>query len=501
MATTRLAVRSPATIRNGFLRTVRYGFMQRGVANPNVSPNSEFYVLGDAFANEQAVAEANAVIKADASMPDTAQGDDLIEGAAMYGVFLRDAVGSQGPIVMNCSAPSPIPAGTQLIDDQGRAYEVTTPGTYANEKLVTVRALVTGDGTNLAEGTTLRWVVAPPFADAKALVGPGGLRFGADKETLEELRSRWLEVFQAPPSAGNWSHVNTKAEGAYAGVQKSFTYPAIYGPGTMHVAVTARPTSTNKNRDLDTGLVTSAVEPAIDAAYVDQGDTTVTTVANVPTDLAIGMVLPSSPAASPPGPGGGWLDGSPWPVPHATGAHTGRCDVTALVGAYTVSIPASAPPSPGVSRVAWCNAATGWKVETAVVLSYVVSSGTAPTAIYDVTFDRPVPNVAIGAFMWPAMANQDAYKDKYLEAFALLGPGEKSANPTVLVRGTRKPVATLSWSSQIDGAFTNRIQSAGSEVLRATIYYASQLAPSVPGGTEDPPNILVPRHMAFYPSS
>lgn len=496
MAVTRLTVRAPSEIRNSFLRTMRVGLLDLGVPDPNVSRGSETYVLGEAIANELAVVEANAIFKADASMPDTAQDDDLLELASSYGVEQREAVGSIGPIVFDSSASSSVSSGAQLIDPSGNSYEVVTAGTYDDGDLITIQALVTGEDSNLAEGTVLRWVSPPAFSAQFAAVGPGGLRFGYDAESLEDVRATLLGRLQDPPAGGNPANVALTAEKSYASVQKAFVYPAIYGPGSTHVAVTARTTKTNKNRDLDAGIVTGYVTPAVNAAFADQGDTTFTTVTNETANICLDITIPLAPTA-PGGTGGGWLDAQPWPIPHLSGIAQGRASVVS-VGTSSAVIASSTAPVAGSSRCAWVNTTT-WEIEVATVLSYVIDSGTAPTALYDVTFDRPVPNLSAGMFVFPQCVSQDTYLAAVLEAFARLGPGEKTSNASVLVRGYRRP--SVSWPKNIDSAFLAKVQDSGDEITLATLRYSSQSSPTVPAGVTDPPNILVPNFIAFYPST
>jgi hypothetical protein len=79
-------IRDVATIRDGILRIIRNGLIDLGVENPNVGPNSSYYIEATALANECTVAEANAVIKVDAFMPDTATGDELLRWLTSVGL-------------------------------------------------------------------------------------------------------------------------------------------------------------------------------------------------------------------------------------------------------------------------------------------------------------------------------------------------------------------------------------------------------------------------------
>jgi uncharacterized phage protein gp47/JayE len=290
------------TMRDDWLRTVRNGLIQRGVPNPNVTPGSDYYVMAQGFANEAAVAMANCVLKADELMPDTATGTALDRIAASVGLSRRAAAGSIGPAIFSASAASVVTTGSQLIDSTGLRYAVTTGGTYSNGDTIPVAAVDTGAATNLAAGSSLRWQSPPAFASTTMLVGTGGLTNGTDADDDESFRGRLYGRLQTFPAGGNWQYVAQVAEGSSSSVQKSFVYPAIQGPATLHVAVVASPTSTNKNRDVAASTVTGVVSPFVQGQLPEHAFSVITTVANVGADVSIGLSLPAATTASPAGP-------------------------------------------------------------------------------------------------------------------------------------------------------------------------------------------------------
>jgi uncharacterized phage protein gp47/JayE len=148
--------RDSGTIRDGILRALRTGLIRLGVANPNVAPGSDYYVFASAIANQCVVAEANAILKADAVMPDTAVGDDLARIATVFGLSKQPAAGSVGTVVLSSSASTTVATGAQLIDGSGLAFQVTTGGTYANGASIPIAAVATGSATNHAAGDVLR---------------------------------------------------------------------------------------------------------------------------------------------------------------------------------------------------------------------------------------------------------------------------------------------------------------------------------------------------------
>lgn len=493
--------RDPATIRDSILRVIRNGLIERGIANPNVTPGSDWYVLATAVALQCSVVEANCALKAEAQMPDTAVEEELARWAAVVGLSKQAAAGSVGGVVLESSASTTIATGSQLYDDAGLRYAVTTGGVYADGATVPIAAMSTGAATNHTENDVLRWVSTPAFADEKALVAAGGLRNGVDEENDEGLRSRLLALLQVPPASGNWEHTAEIAEQSTSSVQKAFVYPAIQGPASFDVAVTAAPTATNKSRVLGSAIVSGVVAPYIVGKMPSQAAGTTTTVADVNADVAFGLSLPEAPTANPPGLGGGWKDGTPWPTPD--GVTTFRCTVTAVTTSLAFRVDATTAPTANVTHIAWLSPST-WKLYRALVTSVSGSSGA-----YDITIDTPFTGIATGAYIWPDSVNAQAYVDATLAAFELMGPGEKSSNASALVRGFRHPPPSISWPYALGPAQLRALTDSGDEVTDSQFLHrtdgtttvtgtAGQVKPQVPASASDPPKQFVPRHIAFY---
>ena len=159
-------VKSQPEIREDILRTTRYMLIRRGVANPNVGPDSDYFVIATGVANEIAVGQANGVIAVDDQMPDTASDDAdagtlaLTRIATILGLSKRSPSGSIGFCILDATAPTAIAVNEELQDGLAQRYRVTTGGTYANADPIPVEAVGAGSGTNLASGTQLRWVRA-----------------------------------------------------------------------------------------------------------------------------------------------------------------------------------------------------------------------------------------------------------------------------------------------------------------------------------------------------
>lgn len=493
--------KSAAEHREDYLRTLKVGLISRGVPNPNILPGSDEYARADALANELAVISANTIIKVEDVMPDSAEGDDLARIAAVYGLTKQGAAGSVGAVILSSSQSTTVTTGQELIDEEGLRYAVTLGGTYVDGDVIPIAAVDTGERTNRDEGDNLRWTSSPAFADEGALVAPGGLTNGIDEENDEVLRQRLLAYLRNPPKSGNWEYVAELAEASSPSVQKAAVYPAIQGGATFHVAVWAAPTASNKSRVVAGTTLSGTITPYVQGQMPEHAYSVVTSVTDVNADVAFGLILPDAPTAVPPGGGGGWLDGTPWP--NIDGTSTFRVRVSSVTNTTNFVVDAVTAPQVGISRIAWLSP-YNWTLYTAKVTASTGSSGA-----YTITIDNPFPGITAGCYIWPNCLNAQAYVDTVLESFAMLGPGEKTTNTSALLRGFRHPKPGTAWPSQLGGFFLRNL-TADHEEVEASQYYhrtdgtttvtgtAGQVTPQVPGSVTDPPKIFVPRHIAFY---
>ena len=496
-------VKDPSTTRDDILRTVKNGLIAAGTPNPQIGPGSDAYIWATALANELAVANANVTIKGDAQMPDSATGSDVNQIADLarimniFGLSPNGATTSFGQLIFAASQSASILQNAQLLDSAGKRYQVSVGGVYAIGAPIPISSIDTGSATNHVAGDTLRWVSAPAYSAPTALVAVGGLTGGGDAETAEPARSRLLNYLQNPPGGGNWAQLAMFAQSASPVVQQAFVYPAVNGPSTVHIAVVGYVSTTSKNRSIDPVILSNIVVPTVQGQIPEYVESVVTSVINVPTDVSIGLTLPASPASVPAGPGGGWIDGSPWPAISGTGYIA--AGVTAVTSTTVITISAPTPPTANVAHIAYVSP-TNWTLYTAKVLGY---TGSGP---YVCTLDTPWPNIAadlalggIGPMVFPAAVNTQNYVTALLNQMALMGPGEKTSNTGVLSRGYRHPLPSLSYPYTVGPATLKAISNAGTEVLNTSLYVASTVTPAVPGSVASPPNILVPRHVGFYP--
>lgn len=491
------ATKTTEEIRDDYLRTVKNGLRRLGI-DAQVGPGSDYYLRAQALANELTPLYVNTQIKADEQMPDTATGAGLTRQLeTRFGAGLRPASPSAGWFVLDASATTTIPSGAQLIDDLNQRYDVQTPGSYDPADLVPIIATDGGAATNHEAGYTLRWVAPPPYCNTKQVVATGGLTGGAEAEDEETARQRLIDDIQNPPGNGNWSQAVQYAEEATPIVQKGFAYPAANGPSTQHIAVVGYASSVSKSREVDAVVMSGTVVPYVLGKMPEFVETVTTTVTDVETDIALGLTLPAAPTASPAGPGGGWTDGTPWPLPDSGGWP--QCNVSSVTSTTVFEVNVVAEPTDNVSRICLLDP-TNWTLYRAKVLSHTGSAGA-----WVITIDTPFPNIASlaliasGPFIFPDAINMDTYVAEFLAAMALMGPGEKTANVSVLTRGYRHPIPTASWPYSLDSSILKKVENSGDEVTDTDYYYRSTTTPAVPGSISDPPNILIPRFVGFYP--
>jgi hypothetical protein len=237
-------------------------------------------------------------------------------------------------------------------------------------------------------------------------------------------------VLQVPPNAGgNWQTYAVLTEQSSPAIAKAWVYPAIQGGATVHIAVAAAPTATNKNRDVATATMTGTIVPAVQGALADHAAITVTTVTNIPTDIAFLLTLPDPPTASPPGPGGGWLDGSAWPT---TTAGASAVTITAVTSTTVMTTDAVTSPTVGVSRIAWLSP-LNWTLYTATVIGVSGTSGA-----YVITLDTPFVGIATGNYIAHGSGREDRQYQRARARLSSPAAGDVVAerNRRVLVQGT-----------------------------------------------------------------
>lgn len=499
-------VKTREQIRDDYTRTVSAGLIDRGIANPNVSEGTLDYLRGDAIGAFGEDIGNLVQIKANAALPDSAgKGDveELRRLSRIVGLDLRPAGPSIGFLIIETTVDIAVgvPTGKQLIDGSGQLFEVVIPGPYSDGDPVKIRSIDTGESTNLDAGTSLRWVSPPPYVKQTALVATGGLVGGVNQESVEGLRERLLAYYANPPGGGNWSQVVLEAERSSTFVGKAYAYPAVYGGNTYHVAVARSPTATNKSRVVDSLVVDTEVRPTVLGKFPTFADITVTSVTDYPVDVAYALTLPSSKRASPPGTGGGWVDGTPWPMPF-----TGTNIAKVISSTSSIEFVVRALGTPAIGNTLDYISPADFKTYRGIIQSVSQDDSIGFPNDWRITVDvgfffDSVAGTKIAAddLISPASENFATYVATVLAAFANLGPAEKTTIVGLLPRAYRKPSRASINPSEIGASSLRALILAGEEVQDASFLVEPAAIP-VASGYQVAPNIAKPQRIAFYPS-
>jgi uncharacterized phage protein gp47/JayE len=471
---------SAQTILNNLLRTYRLSLIEQGIADPDVSPGTEAYIMFNSVATHIAGLNENLQYASESKMPDAAVGDDLNRLAAVFGLNRKVAIGSTGYIdldLIDNVASAIIPTGQELSDEAGQRFAIAVGGTYNDGDRIRLTSVNTGNSVNIVAGSKLKFI-SPPSGCKLLQTVSVDFEGGAEAESDDDLRNRLLDKLKSYPGSGNWAHIKLLAEESYPNIQ-AYIYPCFNGPGTVKVAVCEPPTATDKTRNVDTTLVNTVIKPYIEGNLPGYAELNVTTVQNVNSDVSIYLSLSEE---------NGWKDITPFPLAYSGG----YAYVSAVVSESNITVYSNSAPVAGVSRIAFVD--SNFNIYRSRVESY---TGSGP---YVLTLSDGLPGIAINDWIMPDSDNLEKYVQALRDVFADLGPGEITNVAGLLPRALRKPKVTLDNPSAISDPVTKFLISTGDEVLGATFAYRSITTPSVPASVTLPPNILIPRKLAFYPS-
>lgn len=222
---------------------------------------------------------------------DLSEEEFLIRQASMYGKTKIPATFAEtdDDTLATGVDTTVIPINSELVRDDGVTYkttaEATITGTTAN---LAVKADLAGAAGNFPALTgSLTFVTPiPDIDDAVAVIGADGIIGGADEETTEALRTRFLEHLREPPQGGNDQDYVAWAK-TVTGVTRVWPVENENGLGTVAVRFV-------RDDDVsifpDAGEVT-AVQTAIDAERPITADVTV----SAPVEDAIAFTISITP--------------------------------------------------------------------------------------------------------------------------------------------------------------------------------------------------------------
>lgn len=213
---------------------------------------------------------------------DTAEREQLLRMAALYGITPVPATFATGNVTATGTNGTPIPVDTILRLDAVTSYRVTVGQVLVfGTATLPVVAVLAGSAANIPAGTSLTFESPVAGVNASGAV-VADIVNGVDEEGTEELRARYLLRLREPPEGGSDQDYEAWAL-AVAGVTRAWVYPNELGLGTVVV------------RFVLDGAVSIFPDPgtvaAVQAALAAQRPITAAVTAVAPTNLAVAFTI------------------------------------------------------------------------------------------------------------------------------------------------------------------------------------------------------------------
>lgn len=217
----------------------RPGAEPAAVARAVRSPRGMTAILLRVFAMELYEAHLHLRWWGDQYFPDTAESEQLLRHASIWGVYRRPATKAIGLAVVTGAAGTPVPSGLRLQGAGDAVYEVLNAATVtdAGTATLSLRAIAAGAAGNAAAGLRLTPLVLVPGLDPQeAVVDAEGLAGGAEIETFASLLQRLLAEIQEPAHGGAKFDYPRWIQNKFPAVQVS-CIPTWVGAGSVGVVV------------------------------------------------------------------------------------------------------------------------------------------------------------------------------------------------------------------------------------------------------------------------
>lgn len=220
-------------------------------------------------------------------MPDTAEAENMVRHADIYGIQKNAAVKATGSSITITGVDTTVcPLGTlwQTVDEvvYVQDAEVTISGGSAT---IALTAQTAGADGNQSVGTTVSLVSPVTGIATDATVGGSGLTGGLDETTDEALLVRLLSRIRTPPKGGGpGDYVNWALE--VSGCTRAWQYPNVDGLGTVAVRFV--------QDDDPVSILPSAEEIATMQSYLEsKAPVTATVTTYAPTQKLLDITLTS----------------------------------------------------------------------------------------------------------------------------------------------------------------------------------------------------------------
>jgi uncharacterized phage protein gp47/JayE len=248
------------------------------VPDADVGPGGQPYVDGSLSADNALVLFNDAITIGNGTNIDTSTGRWLKQIGESEGVYKLPPAGASGYIIVTTAVGgATIFQGDEVRQQlSGLRFLVAQTKLYVDGELVPIAGLDTGDATNLDAGTVLEFTNPRPGCAPLATVfeqsNGDGLTGGRPEESDDDYRARIKLKRANPPASGNDAEYQRVIEDiASMSVQKAFTYPAVFGPGTMSFAFTLRPSTPGAGRIPNGAQITLVLATLLGREPADDG--------------------------------------------------------------------------------------------------------------------------------------------------------------------------------------------------------------------------------------
>lgn len=488
----------PEELSRRFLRDVELAGLSYGQEIP-VRKGSDFWLTSQGLAGIALLGFSNiAISESDQSvLSSTGQAlDNIREG---YGIAEVTPTAAAGKIVLRISGTTTVPNNQVFLYPSGASGRIISqyinPSDYVEVDVVADKP---GSDGNLKSGETVRLVNPPINVGTEAKVSQSfPIVGGTDVESDARKRLRILNVLRNKPAGGNWAYIRDLVLSNFGGIQECYVYPALGGPASVKVVIVKDFNSeiSDYSRSVSSALM-NAVRNFLQSKLPVAINVIVSTPASQYADSTLLISIPNSSQSG--GNGRGWLDVAPWPA--LTGPDNGRVTLSspsATFDSFTLSAQTSSSPINGQTHISWWSSSDR-KFYSALVVG---SSGVAGARV--VNLDRPLVDSnglgpVDGDYVSPTCYSISEYGAKWIQMFSSFGPGENTTGAR-LPRAARKPTASETGPSSITNASVKIVTNAHPEITDFSFGYNLITSPAVPGSTNVPPNILVPRKFGVYP--
>ncbi len=159
------------------------------------------------------------------SIPDTAEGEQLVRWARIFGVERLPASKASGSLAITGTGAAAIPAGTRWRRSDGQEVEsAAAAALVAGAAAVAVRAVTAGAAGNAAAGIAYSLVTPVTDIVSGATVSVA-LTAGADAESDDALQARMLLRIRQPPRGGAAADYRRWAFDAHPDVTRAWARP------------------------------------------------------------------------------------------------------------------------------------------------------------------------------------------------------------------------------------------------------------------------------------